>query len=97
MSPIETTCEKPEVGLTMERQTRKFRLHITSRCGGYEDSLRFSGTFRLGRDDRVDLVLPNKGGADEAVPCVMQVCSGEDCLSCAVDVDLSFVLRPTRR
>jgi hypothetical protein len=97
----EVKCEQAEVRLALERRPRKFKLVITTRCGGSPMSTRLQGTFRLGEPatagDRVDLVLPNSEGPEETVACRMQICSSEDCLQCVVDEDLSFTLRPVRR
>ncbi len=93
----EVKCEQAEVRLSLERRARKFRLAITTRCGGYPTTTRLQGGFRLGPDDRVDLVLPNAEGPEDAVVCRMQRCSSEDCLQCVVDEDLSFTVLPVRR
>jgi hypothetical protein len=97
----EIKCEQAEVRLALERRARKFRLVITTRCGGYPMSTRLQGSFRLGEPqaggDRVDLVLPNPEGPEEIVACRMQICGSEDCLQCVVDEDLSFSLLPVRR
>jgi hypothetical protein len=93
----EVKCEQAEVRLSLDRRARKFRLTITTRCGGYPTTTRLQGSFRLGEAERVDLVLPNTGGAEETVACRMQLCSSEDCLQCVVDEDLSFTLLPVRR
>jgi hypothetical protein len=97
----EVKCEQAEVRLALERRPRKFKLVITTRCGGQPMSTRLQGKFRLGEPgtagDRVDLVLPNSEGPEETVACRMQICGSEDCLQCVVDEDLSFTLLPVRR
>lgn len=93
----EVKCEQAEVRLSLERRARKFRLAITTRCGGYPTTTRLQGRFRLGQGDRVDLVLPNAEGPEDAVACRMQLCSSEDCLQCVVDEDLTFTVLPVRR
>jgi hypothetical protein len=93
----EVKCEQAEVRLSLDRRARKFRLAITTRCGGYPTTTRLQGGFRLGPGDRVDLVLPNAEGPEDAVACRMQLCSSEDCLQCVVDEDLSFTVLPVRR
>jgi hypothetical protein len=97
----EVKCEQAEVRLALERRPRKFKLVITTRCGGSPMSTRLQGKFRLGdpgtAGDRVDLVLPNPEGPEETVACRMQLCGSEDCLQCVVDEDLSFSLLPVRR
>lgn len=94
----EVKCEQAEVRLDMDRRARTFRLAITTRCGGRPATTRLEGSFRLQEGaDTVELVLPNPEGPDEAVPCRMDRCSGEDCLRCAIDRDLSFTLLPVRR
>lgn len=93
----EIKCEQAEVRLDMERRARRFRLAITTRCGGRPITTRLQGSFRLRGDSTVELVLPNPEGPAEAVPCRMDTCSGEGCLRCAIDADLSFTLLPVRR
>lgn len=93
----ETRCEAAQINLDLARLERTFRLRILSRCGGMDDETNLKGTWAIQGNDRVLLTLPNKSGADEAIECAMQVCGGEDCLHCRVDVDLDFLLRPVRR
>jgi hypothetical protein len=97
----EIKYEQAEVRLALERRARKFKLVITTRCGGQPMSTRLQGSFRLGEPgaagDRVDLVMPNPEGPEETVACRMQTCGSEDCLQCVVDEDLSFELLPVRR
>ncbi len=93
----EVKCEQAEVRLAMKRRQASAKLTITSRCGGFPSKTRLSGNIRLRGDDRVELVLPNRGGPEEVVACEMATCSDEDCLRCAIDRDLSFTLLPVRR
>ena len=91
----ETSCDTPGVRLKLE-QSRTFKLTITSTCSGarYEDT--FKGKWEA-KDPQLVLVLPNKGRDDEAFPCQLQRDGDEDAISCVLDQDLSFVVRPVRR
>lgn len=93
----EIKCEQAQVRLDMKRRARSFALRITSRCGGSPFSLRLKGRFELTEPARVLLRMPNPGGEEDVVACQLDTCSGEDCLRCAVDQDLSFTVLPVRR
>jgi hypothetical protein len=91
----ETSCDTPGVRLGL-KQDRTFKLTITSTCSGarYEDS--FKGRWEA-KEPQLILVLPNKGKDDESFPCQLQRDGDEDAISCVLDQDLSFVVRPVRR
>ncbi|MEM9492648.1 MAG: tetratricopeptide repeat protein, partial [Myxococcota bacterium] len=94
----EVKCEQEQINLDFDRLKQTFVLRVTSRCGGYKDTVRLAGRWALGGSDRVTLTLPNKGGKDEVLQCALSACGdGEDCLSCGVDGELSFTVRPVRR
>lgn len=94
----EIKCEQAQVVLELERLARTFRLRIVSRCGGYHDTTRLSGSWRITGADRAELVFPNAKGPEDLLSCRMESCpDGEACLRCGVDTDLSFTLRPVRR
>lgn len=93
----EITCEQARINLDMERLARTFTLRVRSRCGGFADDTRVRGRWALAGDGHVVLTMTNKQGPDDEVTCVMKSCSGEDCLHCGVDTDLSFMLQVVRR
>jgi len=90
-----TSCEKPNVSLTLGRD-RTFELRIESKCSGADFSDRFRGRWAA-NDPQLVLILPNKGRKDEEVVCAVDHERDEDAVTCALDADLSFTVRPVRR
>ncbi len=93
-----TSCETPEVRLTMLRD-RTFKLRVKSMCRGNEYDLPFKGTWRVAPDGIV-LTLPTKGkqaSAKDEAPCEFEDARDEDALHCTLDRDLEFTVLPTRR
>lgn len=96
----EIKCEQAAMNIDFARRARTFALRVTSRCGGYPDRARFKGRWTIDANDRIVLTLPNKKGPNEVIACEISACgdgSGEQCLACGVDADLSFIARPVRR
>lgn len=93
-----TSCETPEVRLTLQRD-RSFKLEVKSVCRGSVFEQPFKGTWRID-GDAVTLTLPTKGkqtSAKDEAPCVFERARDEDALRCTLDRDLEFVVLPTRR
>jgi len=93
-------CEEAGVALRLKRKKHKFQLVITSECQGDEEKLRLDGGWRAQGTAYLILTFPNVDGPDETTRCEIRSCSdgaGEDCLSCQVDRDIGFTLRPIRR
>jgi hypothetical protein len=93
-----TSCETPEVKLTMTRD-RAFKVRIKSVCQGRTFEQPFKGTWRIDGDNVV-LTLPTKGkqtSAKDEAPCTVEKERDEDSLHCVLDRDLDFVVLPTRR
>ncbi len=94
----EIKCDRAEVRVDFARPRRNFVLRVTSRCGGYRDATRLSGTWSIAGDHEIALRFPNAGGPDEDILCQMELCSGdEDCLQCGMGGEMSFTLQPVRR
>jgi hypothetical protein len=92
-----TSCESPEVHLTMGRD-RSFKVSIKSACRGDVFSLTKKGTWRVS-DDGIVLAIPTKGKvtAKDEAPCTFEKERDEDALHCVIDKDLDFTVLPTRR
>jgi hypothetical protein len=92
-----TSCEAPEVHLTMARD-RSFKVTIKSACRGDVFSLTKKGTWRVS-DDGIVLAIPTKGKvtAKDEAPCTFEKERDEDALHCVIDKDLDFKVLPTRR
>ncbi|MFT3700713.1 MAG: hypothetical protein QM831_46640 [Kofleriaceae bacterium] len=94
-----TSCDTPEIRLTMKRD-RSFKLNVKSSCEGHVYDIPFKGSWRLDDNDHVTLVIPTKGQAasakDEA-PCTLKKHGEEDAMHCNVGKDLEFEVLPTRR
>jgi tetratricopeptide (TPR) repeat protein len=93
-------CEEAGVALSLTRKGHKFRIKITTECQGYEETVRLDGTWQTQGASYLRLTFPNVDGPDETTRCEIRTCadgSGEDCVSCQVDRDLGFTLRPVRR
>ena len=98
----EIPCREAGVSLALERPTRgdsRFDLVIRSRCQGSRETTRLDGRWQSGGRGRLDLIFPN-GGGEETMSCRVEVCgdrSGEDCLRCAPEEGMEFLLRTVRR
>jgi hypothetical protein len=92
-----TSCEAPEVHLTMGRD-RSFKVTVKSACRGDVFSLTKKGTWRVS-DDGIVLAIPTKGKvtAKDEAPCTFEKERDEDALHCVIDKDLDFTVLPTRR
>lgn len=90
-----TSCDSPTVNLDLS-QSRAFALKVRTVCSGQKFTSTFKGTWKL-EANSVALVFPNKGAADEVVPCTMAPVGDEYSVACKVDDDLEFVVLPVRR
>lgn len=90
-----TSCDAPGVALALAKD-RTFKLTVTSVCSGarFEDT--FKGRWEM-KEPALHLILPNKGKDDDVVACAVERDGDEDAIRCALDADLSFVVRPVRR
>jgi hypothetical protein len=91
----ETACDTPGVALTLG-QDRSFKLVIKSTCSGDRWKDTFKGRWEA-KEPGLTLILPNKGRDDESFDCQVEKDGDEDAIRCALDADLSFVVRPVRR
>lgn len=91
----ETACDTPGVALTLG-QDRSFKLVIKSTCSGDRWKDTFKGRWEA-KEPGLTLILPNKGRDDESFACAVEKDGDEDAIRCALDADLSFVVRPVRR
>jgi hypothetical protein len=91
----ETACDTPGVTLTLG-QDRSFKLVIRSTCSGDRWKDTFKGRWEA-KEPGLTLILPNKGRDDESFDCQVEKDGDEDAIRCALDADLSFVVRPVRR
>jgi hypothetical protein len=92
-----TSCDKPEVRLTLQRD-RSFKLRVKTTCEGQVYDTPFKGTWRVD-GNRLVLGLPNKGKVtvqDEA-PCSLDAVGDETGLHCLLGKDIEFTVLPTRR
>ena len=90
-----TSCDSPEVHLALARD-RTFALRVRSRCEGMDSQAKFRGRWLI-REPSLVLVLPNQGRADEEVVCGVESRGDEDAVTCRLDEDLDFTVRPVRR
>jgi hypothetical protein len=94
------SCREPTVALKLKRASLKFALTIKDVCQGSVSRTKLAGRWTTRGTDALLLIFPNPGGADETLLCSVSVCSdgsGEDCVACALDPELSFTLRTVRR
>ncbi|RMH38048.1 MAG: hypothetical protein D6689_20185 [Deltaproteobacteria bacterium] len=94
------TCQEAGVTLRLNPRRLTFVLDVVDECRGVTDRLRLDGTWEARGADALVLTFPNPGADDEVTECSVRACpdgSGEDCLTCQLDRDLGFTLRPVRR
>jgi hypothetical protein len=90
-----TACDTPDVAFVL-KQDRTFTLKISGNCSGDRYSYKFKGQWKPA-EPVLTLIFANKGRADESFDCAISRDSDEDAISCTIDQDLSFVVRPVRR
>jgi hypothetical protein len=94
-------CEQAQVNLNLRRDDKqRFDLVIRSKCQGYRETTRLDGFWRAVGDASLHMTFPNLGADDDGLSCQLEQCtdgSGEDCLRCAPEPDLEFLLRIVRR
>ena len=93
-----TSCEAPEVHLTVSRD-RAFKVTVKTMCQGEGFSITKKGTWRI-EGDGIVMSVPTKGQkvtAKDEFPCTFEPKKDEDALHCVLDRDLDFTVLPTRR
>lgn len=88
-------CDRPEIKLALKRD-RSLSLVVRTACQGMRDKVSFRGTWAPTADG-LELRLPGLDGGHDAAPCGLARERDEDALTCAVDADLTFTARPSRR